>query len=238
MKIKEIFRDYTVKKALRDSLPVLTGYLMVGIGFGILLVDKGYPPWLAVAMGFVMYAGAGQFLAVDLMVSKASLISSAIMTLAINARYFFYGIALLPRYKDLGAQKPLMVMEVTDETFSLVCREDATVKTDPKRYYTLLSHINHLYWVLGCSIGGFVGNALTVDFSGVEFAMSALFLVTLIDQWRASRHHGPALIGLIVTAVCLVIFGPADFVIPAMLGITLLLILCKPLLERRDVPWI
>lgn len=233
MKLRAFFRDYSVRKAFRDSIPVLAGYLFLGAGFGILLIEQGYPVWLAALMALTMYAGSGQYLAVDLLSGGASLISTALMTLIINARHFFYGIALLTKYRDMGKAKPYLIFSLTDETFSLVCREDATVKTVPKRYFRVLSHLNHIYWIAGCTLGAVAGRTIPVDFSGVEFVMTALFVVIFLDQWRSTRRHLPALIGLTVTAVCLVLFGADGFVIPAMVGITAALLLFRNLPGMR-----
>ena len=226
-----LFRSPAVRKAFRDSLPVLAGYLFLGAGFGILLVEKGFPLWMAPVMALTIYAGSGQYLAVDLMSGGASLISTAVLTFVINARHFFYGLTMLLRYRDMKAAKPYLIFSLTDETFSLVCRENATDGVDAKTYYLSLSLMNQFYWLVGCTAGAAAGKTLPVDFSGVDFVMTALFVVIFLDQWRSTTRHLPALVGVGSTVVCLLVFGPERFVIPAMVCIALILTLLRKRLD-------
>lgn len=225
----------TIKTAFIDTVPVMTGYLVLGFGFGIVLKSAGYGVLHAFVMSLFIYAGSMQYAAVGLLTSGASLITAALTTLMVNARHLFYGISMLEKYKDVGKRKPYLIFALTDETYSLVCG-DTSGKTAPaqqKNYYFLVSLFNHFYWVAGSVAGAVAGTLIRFNSEGIDFALTALFLTIFLEQWLTSKKHMPALIGLTVSALCLCIFGVEKFLIPAMLTITLLLCLYKE--EPRDV---
>lgn len=223
----------TVKYALLQTLPVMAGYLVLGLGFGVLLQSKGYGVGWAFAMGALIYAGSMQYVAIDLLAGGASLISAALMTLMVNARHLFYGVSMLERYRGMGPVKPYLIFALTDETYSLVCSKDPPADLDRRRVFFLISLLDHIYWVAGSVLGALVGQALPFDATGIDFSMTSLFLVVFTEQWRGSQDHTAALVGLGASLVCLAVFGPSDFLIPAMVLMTLLLILLRPWLERR-----
>lgn len=218
----------TLLYAFRTSLPVMAGYIVLGIGFGVLMQNRGYAWYWTVLMSVVVYAGSMQYVAIDLLGSGANMITFALMTLVVNARHLFYGLTMLAKYKDTGKAKPYLIFALTDETFSLICNADLPKNVDKVRYYLFVSLFNQLYWVLGSVLGALLGSALSFNSTGVEFSMTALFTVIMVEQWEKSHNHLPALTGLGTSVICLLIFGPADFLIPAMLIITVLL-----LLERK-----
>lgn len=218
----------TTAFAFRASLPVMAGYIVLGMGFGILMQSRGYAWYWAALMSIAIYAGSMQYVAIDLLSASASLIAFALMTLAVNARHLFYGLTMLTKYKDTGKAKPYLIFALTDETFSLVCAADLPKDVEENKYFLLVSLFNQAYWVLGSVLGALLGAALSFNSMGVEFSMTALFTVTVIGQWEKSKNHLPALTGFGVSAVCLLLFGSADFLIPSMLIITAIL-----LLERR-----
>ena len=221
----------TAKYALARSLPVLAGYLVLGLGFGVLLAAKGYGVGWAVAMSALIYAGSMQYLAVDLLAGGASLVTAALMTLTVNARHLFYGISMVERYRAVGPAKTYLIFALTDETYSLVCSGAVPDGVDQKRYFFLVSLFDHLYWIIGSALGALVGAALPFDSTGIDFSMTALFLVVMTEQWRTSKDHRPALVGLGVSLVCLWVFGASDFLIPAMVGITVVLTLLRGRLQ-------
>lgn len=224
----------TAKYAFAQSLPVMAGYLVLGLGFGVLLESKGYGVGWAFVMSLVIYAGSMQYVAVDLLAGGASLIAAALMTVTVNARHLFYGISMVERYRDAGPAKPYMIYALTDETYSLVCSGGVPEGVDQKRYFFLVSLFNHLYWIAGSVAGALVGTVLPFDSTGIDFSMTALFLVVMVEQWRTTRDHRPALVGLGVSLVCLLVFGADDFLIPAMIGIALVLTLLRPALEPGE----
>lgn len=218
-------KQRTFSYAFRASLPVMTGYVVIGIGFGILMQSQGFPWYWAALMSLTVYAGSMQYVAVDLLGSGASLITFALMTLAVNARHLFYGLTMLEKYKETGKAKPYLIFSLTDETFSLVCAADLPDTVNRKKYYLYVSLFNQLYWVVGSVLGALLGTVLSFPSAGVEFSMTALFTVTMIEQWEKSGDHLPALTGIAVSILCLLLFGPGKFLIPAMVFITLLLLL-------------
>lgn len=225
----------TARYAFARSLPVLAGYLVLGLGFGVLLASKGYGLGWAVVMSTLIYAGSMQYLAVDLLAGGASLVAAALMTLTVNARHLFYGISMVERYRDAGPAKPYLIFALTDETYSLVCSGDPPAGVDRKGYFLLVSLLDHLYWIVGSALGALVGGVLPFDSTGIDFSMTALFLVVMTEQWRTSRDHRPALVGLGVSLACLWVFGASDFLIPAMVGITVVLTMLRGRLQETEV---
>ena len=223
----------TFKYAFVRSLPIMAGYIVLGLGFGVLLQSKGYGVGWALAMGGLIYAGSMQYVAIDLLAGGASLISAALMTLMVNARHLFYGISMLERYKDTGAAKPYLIFALTDETYSVVCSGDVPDGVDRKKYYFWVSLLDQFYWVVGCVAGALLGSVLPFDTTGIDFSMTALFLVVMVEQWRSTCDHTPALVGLGVSLVCLLIFGGSNFLIPSMIGITVALTLLRGTMEKR-----
>lgn len=225
----------TLRYAFYKSIPVMTGYLVLGMGFGILLASRGYSFLWAMLMSSTIYAGSMQYVAVDLLSAGASFISAALMTLMVNARHLFYGLSMLEDYKETGKAKPYLIFSLTDETYSLVCAAKLPETIDRKRYYLYLSVLNQCYWVLGSVIGGLIGTLISFDFSGVEFSMTALFVVIFVEQWENAHNHLPAIIGVSVSLLCLFLFGISDFLIPSMAGITICLLLCRKWLDKEAV---
>lgn len=223
-----------VKKALKDTLPVLSGYVVLGMGFGVLMQTSGYGFWWVLAMSTLIYAGSMQYLAVDLLLGGASLISAALTTLMVNARHLFYGISMVDKYKGTGKKKPYLIFALTDETYSLVCSGNEDMADGERHgYYFLVSLFNQIYWVLGSVTGALLGEIIPFSTEGIDFALTALFVTVFVEQWKSTKEHTPAIIGVGASVVCLIVFGAGDFLIPAMLLITLLLSL--PKLLKREV---
>ena len=217
----------TVKTAFVKSLPVMAGYIILGIGFGILSHNAGYGfPW-ALAMSLFIYAGSMQYVGVGLLAGGASVLTVALATVMVNARHLFYSISMLRHYKNAGRYKPYLVFSLTDETYSLLCDGKVPDGTDPDRFRFLVSLFNQSYWVLGSVIGSLVGGILPFSTAGIEFSMTALFIASFTEQWITAKDHIPAATGLLGTLLCLIVFGPGRFLIPAMLLITLLLTLFR-----------
>lgn len=225
-------KNSTLRHAFVASLPVMAGYLVLGMGFGILLQDKGYGWWWALLMSTTIYAGSMQYVAVDLLAGGASLLAAAMMTLMVNIRHLFYGISMLGRYQDAGKARPYLIFALTDETYSLVCAPHLPDGVDEKKYYLYLSLLNQCYWIIGSVAGAAAGAAFTFNSAGIDFAMTALFVVIFVEQWEKATSHLPAVTGVGISVICLLIFGPSGFLIPAMLGITAALFLEKRWLDR------
>lgn len=222
----------TVVRAFRDSIPVLMGYLVLGFGFGILLQDKGYHVGWAFLMSLTIYGGSMQYAAVDLLSSGAALLTTAVMTVVINARHFFYGISMLEKYKQAGRFKPYLIFSLTDETYSLLCSAYLPEGLNKKQYYFFVSLFNHFYWICGGVLGAWFGSLISFNSAGIEFSMTALFVVIFVEQWMNEKRHLPAVIGVLVSVICILIFGADNFIIPAMIAISLLLALLRSRLEE------
>ena len=215
------------KIAFVSSLPVMAGYIVLGIGFGIVLSSKGYGPIWALAMSGLIYAGSMQYLAVDLLAGGAGFITAALTTLMVNARHLFYGISMIGKYRDTGAYKPYLIFALTDETYSLNCNGAPEEISDKPRYYFLVSLFNHIYWVTGSVLGAVLESFLPFSTEGIDFSLTALFVTVFVEQWKSTHDHIPALLGLGASLSCLAIFGPGNFLIPTMFLITAALALYR-----------
>ena len=216
-----------IRQAFLKSLPVMAGYLVLGIGFGILLRSAGYGVLWAAAMSGFIYAGSLQYVGVGLIAGGASALTTLLTSIMVNARHLFYSISMLDRYKGAGRYKPYLIFALTDETYSLLCDGHAPEGADPHLYRFLVSLFDHSYWVMGSVLGSLLGAVLPFSTAGIEFSMTALFVASFTEQWLTSKDRRPALTGLLSTLLCLIAFGPQRFLIPAMLLITLVLTLLR-----------
>ena len=222
-----------IKTAFIKSLPVMAGYLVLGIGFGILLKEAGYGLFWSFLMSFTIYAGSMQYVTVSLLTSGASLISTALTTLMVNARHLFYGVSMIEKYKDSGKKKPYLIFALTDETYSLLCADDYPEGEDRHWYSFFISLFNQFYWVAGSVLGSLIGALITFNTAGIDFAMTALFVTVFVEQWLTAKNHLPAIAGLLCSIACLAIFGPSNFLIPTMIAIALVLSLCKNVMDTE-----
>lgn len=224
----------TLKYAFKRSLPVMAGYLVLGMGFGILLETKGYGVGWAFFMSLFIYAGSMQYVTIDLMAGGATVISAALMTLMVNARHLFYGVSMIERYRNTSPYKPYLIFGLTDETYSLVCSGDVPDGVDEKKYFFLLTLMNQCYWITGSVVGSLIGSLITFNTAGIEFSMTALFLVVFVDQWRSVKNHTSSLVGVGISVICLLIFGADRFLIPTMIAITVILTFLRKKLDTQN----
>ncbi len=228
-----------MKKAFRPAfmvtIPVLCGYLFIGIAFGVMLRDAGFaPPW-AFLSSLIIYAGSGQYLLVSLLAANASLVTVAMMTLLLNCRHIFYGLSFLETFSKMGRKKWYMIFSLTDETYSLLCSLKTPKDVDPNSMRFVVAVLDHIYWIAGSVIGAVIGGMLPFDSKGIDFAMTALFTVIFVEQWLGAKNHIPAFLGLGAAGISLCLLGPDSFILPAMLGICAALILgrCRLLKEEN-----
>lgn len=222
------------QKAFLTTIPVLTGYVVLGMGFGVVLRSHGFGVLWALCMSLCIYAGSMQYVAIDLLSGGVSLITTALTTLAVNARHLFYGISMVDRYRHAKA-KPFLVFTLTDETYSLVCDDSALDNVQNReRYYFYVSLLDYAYWVGGSVLGNLLGTVLPFSTEGIDFALTALFLTVFVEQWLHTKNHIPALLGVGCALVCLLCFGADSFLIPTMVLITLSLTLLRPKLEGDE----
>ena len=209
-----------LRRALVDTLPVMTGYVFLGFGFGILMERNGFSWLWAGAMSLFIYAGSMQYVAISLLTSGAGLLTAALTAFVVNARHLFYGISMVDAYKGAGRKKPYLIFALTDETYSLVSQHQ---KPD-HGYCFLVSVFDHLYWIAGTLLGSLAGSVLPINFEGVDFALTALFVTIFVEQWLNTKNHSPAIIGVASTLACLLIFGSEVFLIPSMILIAVALV--------------
>lgn len=225
---------HAIKAAFPQTVPVLFGYLFLGIAFGVLLQGIGYGPVWAFFMSLTIFAGTGQFLAVELISAHAGLISVAILTFLLNFRHFFYGISMIVRYHDVGKIKSYLIFGMTDETYAIITATTPPEGITKRDYYFAVTLLDHCYWIMGSVIGASIGGILPFDTTGIDFAMTALFAVLVVEQWKANKNHVPAMLGALVTAICLIVLGPDNFLIPALVILCALLLAFQKKLDMSD----
>lgn len=224
--------DGTKGPSVLDTIPVMSGYIVLGIGFGVIMVSNGLSPVLAICMSLFIYAGSLQYVGIGLLTGGASYITVALTTLAVNARHLFYGISMVAKYRNIGAAKPYLIFSLTDETYALVSRDlRITPPKKEQRYYLMVSVLDHCYWVLGTVIGVIIGKTTTFDLEGIDFALTALFITIFTDQWIKTKNHFPAIIGLVASVVCLIAVGTDGFLIPSMILIAAALVAMRKRFE-------
>lgn len=228
-------KSAALKAAFPHTIPVLTGYLVLGAAYGILMNSKGFDLfWILLASVFV-YAGSMQFLSVGLLAAGFDPLWAFVMTLAVNARHIFYGISMLKTYRGLGRIKPYLIFSLTDETFSIVCSAKVPEDVDRKWFYFFVSLLDHSYWITGSLIGGILGSLLKFNTKGIDFVLTALFVVIMINQWQSTKNHIPAIIGVVSAIVCRLLFGAGVFfIITTMFLITILVTTLKKPIETLD----
>lgn len=221
-----------LKTAFPHTLPVMTGYLFLGIAFGILLTSKGYHFIWAIAMSLFIYAGSIQFVAVEILTSIFNPLNAFLITLMVNARHLFYGLSMLVRFRGTGKYKPYLIFGLTDETYSLLCSPEIPDDVDKNQFMFYTTLLNQTYWVVASAIGALLGSVFTFNTDGIDFVMTALFIVIFINQWKSQKNHTPALLGLGGSVLCLLLFGPENFIIPSMILIIVALTIFKKSIEK------
>ena len=222
--------------AFKQSVPVMLGYIFLGIAFGLLLQNAGYSFVWAFLASVVIYAGSMQFVLVNLLTAGAGLFYTALMTLFINGRHIFYGLSFVEKYKKMGKAYPYMVFSLTDETYSVLCGTKVPEGMSEDKVFFWISLLDQSYWVLGSVIGALAGRYITFDTTGIDFSMTALFVVIVVEQWRGSRSHFPALLGAACGVLWLVALGPEQFILPALCSCVLILILARGHLQASAKP--
>ena len=224
------------QKAFTYTIPVLTGYLFIGTAFGVMYAEKGYSFLWAILMSVLVYAGSGQYLAVNFFVPGISFLQVIFLTFMVNVRHVFYGVSLLEKFNKVGKSRWYMIFALTDETYSLLCTTKIPKGVEESKFLLAISILDHSYWVLGSAIGAIAGTLLPISSEGIEFAMTALFIVIFIEQWMEKKNRIPEMIGVVIATASLVIFGASSFVLPAMMAIVALLFVGRKKLDKEGVP--
>lgn len=217
--------------SFKRSQPVMYGYLFLGITFGILLREAGYGALWAFFSSLFIYAGSGQFLMCEFISENVPLYTCAVMTILLNSRHIFYGLSFLTRFNVLGKLKFVPILELTDETYSVLC---FTEKDNAHKLTMLfISIFDHMYWIIGSVLGSLIGE-LPIDFTGVDFSMTALFVVLFVEQWKSYSYKLPAITGIASSVLFLVIMGPDNFIFPSLVLSSIVLVFTKGFYERQS----
>ena len=227
-----------LRAAFPHTVPVLAGYLFLGMAYGILAASKGLCPLVILLMSLLIYSGSMQFVAVSLLTAAFDPVAAFLVTLVVNARYLFYGIAMLEEFRGMGAARFYLIFGMTDETFSLISATPTPEGIERKPFIFWITFLDHMYWISGSLLGAVAGSILPFDTAGIDFVMTALFVVIFLDQWRSGRGHLAAVAGVACTLACLLLFGAENFMIPSMASILLLLTLVrKPMEKSEEEKW-
>ena len=214
-------------------MPVACGYIFLGMAFGVLLSEAGYGPVWALCSSLFVYAGSMQFIMVSLLAAGAPIYTVAVTTFLVNARHIFYGLGMLEKFRGLGRRFPYMAFALTDETYSVLCSMDAPTGMDWADCAFYVSMFDQCYWVLGSLLGSLLGQALPVDLTGIDFSMTALFVVIFVDQWKQFPSHVPALTGLICAVAARLLFGPDNFLLIALICAVAILVALRGRSEAK-----
>ena len=222
-----------LRAAFPHTLPILTGYLALGAAYGVLLSTKGYGVVWALLTSTFIYAGSMQFVSVGMLGMGFHPLSACLMTLMVNARHFFYGIAMLDRLGGTGRLKPYLIFAMSDETFSLLCSSPPPEGVSRKWFLFFTALLDHSYWIAGSVAGGLLVGLVSFNTAGIDFVLTAMFVVIFINQWKATSNHLPVLIGLGAALLCRIVLGSEKFLIPAMIVILVLVTLLRGPIEKR-----
>lgn len=209
-------RRAALRAAFPATIPVLTGFLCLGITYGVLMASKGYGPLWSTLMSAVAFGGSMQFVAITLLTTVFDPLQAFLLSILVNARHVFYGLSLLDKYKGLGKIRPFLICTLCDETFSLVSSLEPPPEVERRDFYFFISLLDYLYWLTGTALGGLAGSMLTVDTTGMDFALTALFVVLFLEQWKRRENRPAGAVGILCAAGSLALFGPDNLVIPAM----------------------
>lgn len=208
------------KAALPYTLPICVGFLFLGMSYGFLMKSKGFSVVYPILMSMFIFAGSMEFVTVNLLMSAFNPLYAFLLSLMVNARHLFYGISMLPKYKNVGLKKGYLIYGMCDESFTINCSVTPPKDVDKGWFMFFVTLLNHIYWVTGATLGALLGFVIHFDTTGIEFVMTALFVVMFVNQWEETKNHSSALTGLGCSLLCLLIFGSSNFIVPAMLLIT------------------
>lgn len=218
--------------AFPSTIPIMMGFLFLGMTYGIYANVSGFSVIYPVIMSMTIFAGSMEFVAVELLLGVFNPLQALIMTLMINARHLFYGLSMLDKYKGTGWKKPYLIFGMCDESFSINCTAKIPENVDKGWFYFFVTILNQFYWVAGATLGGLFGSFIQFNTEGLDFVMTAMFVVIFLEQWLKDKHHISEILGLGLTLICLIIFGADHFLIPAMMAILASLTLLRRRLER------
>ena len=222
------------RAAAPQTLPVFAGYLVLGLGYGIYVQSLGLPVWLPPLMGTVVYGGSLEFVLASLLLGSFAPVSAFLMALMIQARHLFYGLTMLQRYRGYGLRSAYMIFAMSDETFSITCSAEPPEGVDRGWFMFFITLLDQIYWVASAAMGAALGAVLPFSTEGVDFVMTAMFVVIFLNQWEKEKQHASAIIGIAAPLVCLRIFSSGSFLIPSMVCILVALLLLRRPIEAKE----
>lgn len=222
-----------LEAAFPHTVPIFAGFWFLGMTYGIYMNVSGFSFWYPLFMSLTIFAGSIEFVTVNMLMGAFDPLQAFVMTLMINARHLFYGISMLDKYKGMGWKKFYLIFGMCDESFSINYTAQIPEDVDRGWFMFFVTLLNHIYWVFGAALGGIFGSVIRFDTDGLDFVMTAMFVVIFLEQWMKDQKHTSALAGLGLSLLCLAVFGADDFMIPAMVAILLFLTVCRKSLERE-----
>ena len=224
-----------LRAAFPYTIPIFAGFWFLGLTYGIYMNVSGFSFLYPMFMSLTIFAGSVEFITVNLLLGAFNPLQALFLTLMVNARHLFYGLSMLDKYRGLGWRKVYLIFGMCDESFSINCTAPIPEGVDRGWFYFFVTLLNHFYWFSGSTLGGIFGGLIHFDTQGLDFVMTAMFVVIFLEQWLKDKDHTSALTGLGASAVCLALFGSDDFIIPALLAILGSLPLLRGPLERKGV---
>lgn len=224
-----------LEAAFPHTLPIMAGFLFLGMAYGIYAHSLGFFFVYPMVMALTIFAGSMEFVAMDLLLGAFNPLGAFLLALMVNARHLFYGIAMLDKYRNTGKKEGYLIFGMCDESFSINCTAAIPEGVDAGWFMFFVTLLNQIYWVLGATLGGLMGNIIPFNTQGLDFVMTALFIVLFLEQWFKEKNHASALIGIVVSVAALILLGGSAFIIPAMIVILALLILLRSRLDQEVV---
>ena len=232
--MKHSSRRAALKAAFPHTIPIMTGFLFLGMAYGILMRTRGFHPLFPTVMALTIFGGSLEYVCVGMLCSAFAPVETLLMALLIQARHLFYGLAMLDKYRGRGWKTPLLIYGMCDESFSINCAAEPPAGIDRGWFYLWVTLLNWSYWILGATLGAQLGAALPFDTAGLDFVMTAMFVVIFLENWLKEKQHISSLIGMICTVGCLLLFGAEGFMLPAMIVILLALAAARRPVEKAE----
>lgn len=224
-----------LKAAFPHTIPIMTGFLFLGASYGIYMNVSGFEFWYPMITSMLIFAGSVEFVTVNLLLGAFNPLQAFLLALMINARHIFYGISMLDKYRGTGLKKFYLIYGMCDESFSVNYTAKIPEDVDKGWFMFFVNLLNQIYWVAGATIGGILGGVIAFNTNGIEFVMTAMFVVIFLEQWLKEKNHIPSILGLVISVVCLILFGADRFIIPSMAAMLIILTLLRKVLDKGDV---
>lgn len=224
-----------LKAAFPHTIPIMTGFLFLGASYGIYMNVSGFEFWYPMITSMLIFAGSVEFVTVNLLLGAFNPLQAFLLALMINARHIFYGISMLDKYRGTGLKIFYLIYGMCDESFSVNYTAEIPEDVDKGWFMFFVNFLNQIYWVAGATIGGILGGVMAFDTNGIEFVMTAMFVVIFLEQWLKEKNHIPPILGLVISVVCLILFGADKFIIPSMAAMLIILTLLRKVLDKGDV---